>query len=462
MLFAQSCADHELVELAHDPLVSDFFSDETLKEAAMFPIGNVWSAGQPNWGIEKGTDLGGPNDDFTRDAYGALSTIFHKQLDPIKENSLLAEQFNSITPEVALKPHNISISPDEIDFSEADAMMAFAEANNIRVHAHVLVFDKSVPEWALEYETNNTWTEQQWENWLENYITTVVGRYSGRIASWDVINEVGIPFGGGLNEDYFWRRVIGPDFIEKAFRWAEAADPDVELFINEFAIGLLPDKLRDIIDLADELRASGCRVDGIGFQGHIVVPLVQADYNRLKSNFKMAADAGYLVHLSELDVTTNLLGITHYQSPLQHRLQRKYYNDIARAYLDGVPQDKRWGITLWNIADKNSFFNATQLWFDLRIFGGPEFPMLWDNNYEMKPAYYGFRNGIKGIHETLFSPGIWDSERIANHTIEIRTAKGMMNESEEMDFYLEASEKLLINHFGIDEHQAEEMIMAIE
>lgn len=466
LLTAAGCSTGELSEITPSTVGDEELFEagpyQPLKDASPFPVGNVWSAGQPTWGDAKGTDLGGPSDDFSPNAFGGLSTIVQKDLDLASEYSILTREFNSITPEVALKPHNISITPDSIDFSEADAMMAFAEANGLRVHGHVLLFEKSVPEWALEYEENGTWTEAQWEAWLENYITTVVGRYRGRIAAWDVLNEIGLVFGGGLNTDYFWWRVIGDDFIKKAFLWAEAADPDAKFFINDFAIGLFHDKLRDILDVADELRAQGCKVDGIGFQGHVILPMVQGDYWLYRTGFEMAANAGYLVHLSELDVGVNILGLTQQQSDLQHRIQRKRYNDIARAYRDGIPQDQQWGITLWNIADRNSFLNTLQLWYDIRIFGGPDYPLLWDFDYAPKPAYCGFRNGLRGIEENWIFPPLWSTWRseagTAAEAYKRPSPSVKLRESDEWVFYREETLRYLIEKFGVDESEARRLL----
>lgn len=429
-----------------------------LKDAAPFPVGNIWAAGHPTWGDSKGTDLGGPSNIWAPEAFGPLSTIIQKDLELPLEDDLIIEQFSSITPEVALKPHNISVSPDSIDFREADAMMLYAESNGLRVHGHVLLFEKSVPQWALEYEAAGTWTEQQWEEWLEWYIQTVVGRYAGRIAAWDVANEIGMPFGGGLNQQYFWRKVIGDDFLEKAFRWAHEADPDAKLFINDFAIGFFHDKLRDILDVADGLRAQGLQVDGIGFQGHIVIPFFQGGYERNKAAYRMAADRGYLVHVSELDIAVNFLGSTDVQTPLQHRIQRKRYNDISRAYLDGVPPEKQWGITLWNISDRNSFYNTVKIWFDLRLLGGDkDYPMLWDEDYLIKPAYFGFRNGLRGIYEGWAYPDLYDTSRDSGEAGQAAEWLSL-KEAQEMNQYLTASKRMMMEYFRLSESEADQLV----
>lgn len=389
-----------------------------LKDAAPFPVGTVWSSGHSAWENMKGTDLGGPSNVFAPGTFNNStpagwdwSTIIPKVLDEEREHEVLKAEFNSISSEVALKPHNIAVEPDQIDFREADAMVAFAEENNMRVHGHVLLFHMSVPEWALEYEANGTWTAEQWEEWLEKYTKTVIGRYRGRIASWDILNEIGLFFGGGLKTDeMFWWRVIGDDYIEKAFLWAEQADPNAKLFINDHLMAFFPNKLRDVLDLANDLRSRGVKVDGIGFQGHLLDGLFHGGYDMHKKAMKTASDEGYLVHLSELDLCVNALGIFHGEQTFwQHRLQRKSYNAVSRSYRDGVAPENQWGITLWNISDPNSFLNIVKAWYDLRIFGGPEYPLLWDSDYNPKPAYYGFRNGLQGKAEGWFWPPIDDT-----------------------------------------------------
>ena len=175
---------------------------------------------------------------------------------------------------------------------------------------HVLLFDLSIPEWAQEYEDNNVWTEAEWEAWLRNYILTVVGRYRGRIPAWDVLNEIAQTLGNGLKYTAsFWYRVIGPDFMKKALLWAEEADPDALLFINDNAQEVFPGKNNVIINTANQLRAEGCRVDGIGYQGHMFISLFQARYLNNYNAYKLAADNGYLVHLSGIRLNDKCIWI---------------------------------------------------------------------------------------------------------------------------------------------------------
>lgn len=305
-------------------------NSQGLKDVANFPIGNVWSGGHPTWGSTRGTDLGGPGDRFEWNAYGTLSTVNLKDLDLDKEHEILTREFNSITPEMALKMHNICINPDSIDFSEADAMMEFAEANDLRVHGHVLLFDKSIPQWALDYKENNTWTQEQWSTWLENYVDQVVGRYSGRIASWDVLNEIAT--NNGIKDKYFWNEVAGADVVERVFKQVESIDPNALLFVNDNFQEFSPAKNTAVLDFADDLKQKGCKVDGIGYQNHIVLAVTQGSYALNKNAYAEAVKRGYMVHVSELDVSVNLLGNTLWNTWYQQETQKAAYNNIARAY----------------------------------------------------------------------------------------------------------------------------------
>lgn len=400
-----SCSEQNIEEQPQNQLKTrTVATEEGLKDVADFPVGNVWAGGHPTWGTNIGTDLGGPRDDYSTSAYGDLSTVNHKQLNVALENSILVKEFSSITPEMALKMHNISVSPDSIDFREADAMMEFAEANNLRVHGHVFLFDKSVPKWALDYEKNNTWTKAEWRAWITKYVTRVTTRYAGRIASWDVVNEI-IDNMGKVKKDFFWLKVAGDDIVEYTFKLVESIDPQAKLFVNDNFQEMFPTKSKGVVKYANYLKTKGCKVDGVGYQNHIILAGTQGGYLSNKIAYKDAVDAGYLVHVSELDISVNLLGGTLKQTDYQHRSQRKSYNDIARAYRDAVPSDKRWGITIWNVADHNSYLNLLYVFQKIRIWKeARNYPLLYDKDYIKKPAYDGFKKGVQGEWISWFAP----------------------------------------------------------
>ena len=162
-------------------------------------------------------------------------------------------------------------TPNTTDYARLDAFVDFAESEGYRIHGHNLLFysDIGADSWIYEYRENGTWTQEQWLIWFEQYVKDKVGRYKGRVASWDVLNE---PLYRVLLDDPDARNIFldlaGKDIYAKAFQWAREADPQAKLVLNEFFLG--PNgavKTADLIALADELGRAGAKVDVIGFEG---------------------------------------------------------------------------------------------------------------------------------------------------------------------------------------------------
>src|SRR5262252_4880804 len=145
-----------------------------------------------------------------------------------------AREFNIVTPENEMKFGPIHPGPEMYNFANADAIVDFATSHKMAVKGHTLVWHSQLPGWV----TGGTWTRESLMSVLHDHIMTVVGRYKGRVVWWDVVNEAMSDQGSGLR-DTIWLRVIGPDYIEMAFRWAHEADPAAKLLYNDyFAEGL--------------------------------------------------------------------------------------------------------------------------------------------------------------------------------------------------------------------------------
>lgn len=365
----------------------DDLSKATLREYATYPVGNIYRENERdfyNWKLNGDNTLLGKTGFGIRDQYKP----------PIKYE-ILESEFTSITPETCLKMHIVSQGPDENDFSKADAFVAYAKKHNMRIHGHVLIWTASVPEWIRHVD----WTEEQYEEWLEKYIKTVVSRYKDDIKYWDVINEPMVSYFTAAQKDKsenFWRYHIGDDYIEKAFKWAEEANPDALFFINENGMETAggDDRRKAFIRFVNNLRENGAKVDGIGLQFHLISPdigLVQ-----LKKVFDDVTSQGYLLHLSELDILMNFpFGTKKELTQTDQKTLSRAYNNIAYAYHQYVPKEKQHGITLWGISDINTAFT---LYLNFKLNQKAEdFPHLWDNEYNRKPAYYGFLKGLRGI-----------------------------------------------------------------
>jgi GH35 family endo-1,4-beta-xylanase len=125
--------------------------------------------------------------------------------------SALATDFGQITPENQVKFGALRPSPTTFNFAPADTLVDFALATGMAVHGHTLLWHMNLPAW----RTSGSWTRDPLIDILRTHIHTVVGRYKGRVASWDVVNER-IDENGELRNT-IWRTVIGDDYLELAF-----------------------------------------------------------------------------------------------------------------------------------------------------------------------------------------------------------------------------------------------------
>lgn len=164
-----------------------------------------------------------------------------------------AAQFSSLTPGNAMKWGSVEPSQGVFDWTEADQIVAFAQAHGQQVRGHTLVWHNQNPNWL----TGGSWTPDRLSTLLRNHIDTEVGRYKGRIAAWDVVNEA-------FNEDgtyrpTLWYQGLGADYIANALTWARAADPAAKLYINDYNVEGVNAKSTALYDLVRSLKARGSR-----------------------------------------------------------------------------------------------------------------------------------------------------------------------------------------------------------
>lgn len=231
---------------------------------------------------------------------------------------------------------------------------------------------------------------------LNSWITAIVTRYAGKVKAWDVINELFTDNGNIRNNSntavtasdvFVWSEYLGRDFALKAFNYAKAADPNALLFINDYNLESSNAKLDSLVAFVKELQAKGAKVDGIGTQMHISI---NTSYNGIDNMFKKLAGTGLKVRVSELDVKLNPYNKPDYKTvPIPATLlasQADMFRYVVSSYLKNVPAAQQAGITVWGVNDKNSWlYNA-----------GTDFPLLYDDNYNRKPAYFGMVKGLKG------------------------------------------------------------------
>lgn len=234
----------------------------------------------------------------------------------------------------------------------------------------------------------------QVNNALQNWINTMVARYKTKVGGWDVANEVVIDGTGDLRTsanspgsggDYFyWADHLGRNYIADAFRWANAADPAARLFINDYNLESDSRKLDSVIKMINELKAASVPIHGVGLQMHISINTPNAGIDNAMQ--KLAA-TGLLVHVSEMDVRINPSNASPFTAtPALLDAQAQKFRYVAESYFRYVPAAQRWGITVWNLTDADSWI----------VTGGKiDFPTLFDAGYNKKIAFTQFILGLQ-------------------------------------------------------------------
>ena len=302
--------------------------------------------------------------------------------------AFIAHQFSVLVAENAMKQASLSRGEGLYDFSEADAIVDFAARHGKLMRGHALVWHQQAAPWMFKDGSGEV-SRAKLIARMERYITDVVGHFRGRVFSWDVVNEAFQNGEGGAKTDENgmrmseWRRIIGPEFIEIAFRAAAKADPGALLFYNDYE-SQDPQKVAAVRKMVRGLRANGVRIDGIGHQmhcGHAWPHL--ADVAAAIDAF--AAD-GLKQHVTELDIALNEMPtdtIVTAATPELLKAQAERYAELMTLFLK--KRDKLGAVLCWGIGDAYSWFLT---WPRPRF----EAPLLFDTQLKPKPAFYAVLN----------------------------------------------------------------------
>jgi len=287
---------------------------------------------------------------------------------------ILARDYNMVWSGNFLKFSTLRPSPSEYQFQWADTMVAFAEANSMVVRGHVFVWHNQLPAWL----TGGTWTSAQVDSILQGHIATVMSRYRARIRIWDVVNE---PLDdNAAPRTTFWNTQLGPDYIERAFRLARAADSTALLFYNDYNIEGLNAKSDATYALIADLRARGVPIDGVGMQGHFQVGRLPSSADLL-ANFDRFARLGLKIQITELDIRMPVP--TTAQNLAQQAVD---YRTIVTACLLVPACD---AIVLAGVYDGDSWVPST--------FPGEGAALLLDELFSPKPAYAAVHSLLAGL-----------------------------------------------------------------
>ncbi|MBN1117096.1 MAG: endo-1,4-beta-xylanase [Bacteroidales bacterium] len=302
------------------------------------------------------------------------------------------KNFNTVTAENAMKWEKIHPEPGVFNFEVADKIVEIAEQNNMKVIGHVLLWHSQTPKWVFFGEDGELTSRDTLLARLKNHIEVVLGHYKGKIHGWDVVNEA---FNDdGTQRNTLWKKIIGDDYIQKAFEFAAEADPNTELYYNDFNM-YKPQKVDSVIKMVNDLREKGVKIDGIGMQGHYGLkdnPLL----NEFEASVKAYSELGVKVMITEMDITLLPFpspgngadvgmrfeleeGLDPYKEGLPDSVKVELagrYSDLFRVLLKYSNSVSR--VTIWGVNDLYSWRN------NWPIRGRSDYPLLFDRQNQPK------------------------------------------------------------------------------
>ena len=312
-------------------------------------------------------------------------------LDP-KSKKIVKSQFNTITPENSLKWMFIQPSPNKFNFTAADKYVKMGLKNDMYIVGHALVWHSQLADFM-----QTTSDGKLMQIYVDNHIKTLVGRYKGKIDAWDVVNEA-FEEDGTLRGSVFYQN-LGEDYIENAFKLAQKTDPEADLIYNDYNV-YKPEKRAGILKMVKKFISNGTKISGVGVQAHW--DLNSPTLDEIEAIILDIHSTGLAISFTELDISVlpnpwEMVGaevtqnfakfegdpiMNPYPDGLPESLQQKLakrYQDIFKLFVKHSDKIER--VTFWGVMDRHSWLN------DWPIKGRTNYPLLFDRNYQPKPAY---------------------------------------------------------------------------
>lgn len=328
------------------------------------------------------------------DNFTVGATLSREQLrgNDARALAIAAREFSSISPENDMKWEEIHPKQDSFNWAPADAFVAFGEEHDKEVIGHALVWYQQIAGYVGE-----TTDPEAMRTALREHINAVAGRYKGRIHGWDVLNEAIDDEGEGKLRSWSVPDVLGPDYVTEIFQMAKEADPDAELYYNDYN-AWKPGKRAGIVRLLKRALANGAPIDAVGIQGHY--GLTSPTLDEIEAAIMDYHALGLKVMFTELDV--NVLPNPYDNLTADPRVTSEN-NPFMNPYTEGIPDsvttaladryadlfklflkhdDKITRVTFWGIYDGSTWLN------DWPIKGRTNYPMLFDRAYQKKAAYH--------------------------------------------------------------------------
>lgn len=308
---------------------------------------------------------------------------------------VIKEHFNAVVSENSMKPGPIHPRNGFYNFAPADQFVEWGLKNNMFITGHCLIWHSQAPNWFFTDSLGKPVSREVLIARMKEHISTVVGRYKGKVKGWDVVNEA-------LDEDGSYRKtkffdIIGEDYVRLAFEFAREADPDAELYYNDYSLANEP-KRNGCVALVKKLQAQGVKVDAIGEQCHI--GLDYPEVKEMEKSIKAFAALGVKVMMTEMDISVLPMPDRRVGADISANFE---YQKKLNPYAGGLPDsvnaamEKRWfdffslflkykkvisRITLWGVNDGQSWKN------NWPVRGRTDYPLLFDRKNQPKPVVY--------------------------------------------------------------------------
>jgi len=306
---------------------------------------------------------------------------------------VVKEHFNSIVAENIMKSALLQPREGDFRFDLADRFVAFGEQNKMNIHGHTLIWHSQAPRWFFTDNQGNNVSPEVLTQRMKNHIYTVVGRYKGRVHTWDVVNEA-------IMDNGTWRRskfyeILGEDFMKLAFQFAHEADPNAKLYYNDYSMEN-PKRRDGIVAMVKKLQQQGVRIDGIGMQTHI--GLTEPQIEETEKSILAFSALGVDIAITEMDLNVLPSAWRNVGADVAASFE---YQQKLNPYTNGLPdsvtaafneryinyfklfikyQDKIDRVTVWGVNDEQSWLNGWP------VRGRTNYPLLFDRKNQPKPV----------------------------------------------------------------------------
>jgi len=327
------------------------------------------------------------------------AALFPELFDDPASSELIKKHFSTITPENDMKWASLHPTPGEYKFDRADRIAEFARENNIKLIGHTLVWHSQLARGVFtgdgSTDRNDLVDSDTLLARIRDHIFTVAGRYKGKVLGWDVVNEA-LNEDGTMRESGFYK-ITGDTYIEKAFEYAHQADPDAELYYNDYNL-VKPEKRKGAIRIIKKLQEKGLRIDAVGIQAHW--DMIFPELSEIEKSIQEFSELGIRVMFTELDISvlpvpgdapSADIGVRYEESqkmnPYSDGMPDSVDEVLAKRYKDifeifNKYRDRISRVTFWGLHDGVSWKN------NFPIYGRTDYPLLFDRYMKPKKAYF--------------------------------------------------------------------------